>query len=123
MPGHWEVAKVLDPPCCGDNIQAESSCTYYQTAQVKLRVSNKPSCTLAQPAAYLVIPYCYRQPGGGCKLAIIDRAGKLSSCPHKAPLKTDQWIIRHLLFGRCLMWYILLWTGILVAAEKSQGPG
>jgi hypothetical protein len=53
MPRPWDVAKVqdvlqgvLDPPYCGDNIQAESSCTYYPV-QVKLRANNKPSCTLA----------------------------------------------------------------------------
>ena len=43
-------------------------------------------------AAYLVIPYCYRQTSGGCKLAIVDRAGGLSSCSHKALLKTDEWM-------------------------------
>jgi len=78
------------------------------------------SCDLIVPSvvycyivsAYLVILYCYRQTGGGCKLAFIDRASGLSSCSHKALLKTDQRIVRHLPFGGCSMRYIFFGYGV-----------
>ena len=52
-------------------------------------------------AAYLVIPYCYRQTGGACKLPVIDRAGGLSSCSQKALLKTDQRMLG--IWGRVIL--------------------
>ena len=75
-----------------------------------------------QVPAYLVILYCYRQTSGGCKLVVVDRAGGLSSCSHKALLKTDQQIVRHLLVGGCSIRYIYLggW-GMIIPASQISG--
>ena len=119
----WRRSKLASPPSQYCSSAARKDIKQEQEHYIFFPEGHRDTTSTTWPIdpAYLVIPYYYRQTSGGCKLAVVDRAGGLSSCSHKALLKTDQQIVRHLLVGGCSIRYIYLggWGTIIPASQIS----